>query len=203
MGLDAASRSRVRAGLARGRPGTSSSDDEFRELAGAVVNLARRAAAEYTPIVDSLVAGRSLDVGEVEWTLYGLLDFCFDPEVLLLFRRLCVHYSRIDPAATGPTSSPTASSEITKGSSRRDNEADVALPRRWRAGALVRQTRDRSKTCGKWEPGAGPAAPKRTTPKITTADSRRPAIPETSPVGSVSRPITTSLVVASGAFCTR
>ena len=78
----------------------SSSDKEIRDLAGAVVNLARRAAAEYTPIVDSLLAGRSLDVGEIERTLDGLLDFCFDPEVLRLFRRLCRHYSRIDPAAT-------------------------------------------------------------------------------------------------------
>jgi hypothetical protein len=78
----------------------SSSDDEIRDLAGAVVNLTRRALAEYSPIVDSLVLGRSLDVGDIERTLDGLLDFCFDPEVLRLFRRLCLYYSRIDPAAT-------------------------------------------------------------------------------------------------------
>jgi hypothetical protein len=30
------------------------------------------------PIVDSLVLGRSLDVGDTERTLDGPLDFCFD-----------------------------------------------------------------------------------------------------------------------------
>ena len=78
----------------------SSSDDEMRELASAVVNLARRAVAEYAPVVDALVENPSPDVSDIERMLDGLLDFCFDPEVLRLFKRLCRHYHRIDPAAT-------------------------------------------------------------------------------------------------------
>ncbi len=33
-------------------------------------------------------------------TLDGLLDFCFDPEALLLYRKLCRYYFTIDPVAT-------------------------------------------------------------------------------------------------------
>ena len=32
--------------------------------------------------------------------LDGLLDFCFDPEALLLYKKLCRHYYAIDLAAT-------------------------------------------------------------------------------------------------------
>lgn len=68
-------------------------------LAASVANLARRAAAEYAPIVDELVRTRSTDVRRIEHTLDGLLDFCFDPAMLLLYKELCRHYDLIDPAA--------------------------------------------------------------------------------------------------------
>jgi hypothetical protein len=61
--------------------------------------LARQAVAEYTPIVDSIVRTRSKDIHHIEHTLDGLLDFCFDPEMLLLFKKLCRHYYFIEPAA--------------------------------------------------------------------------------------------------------
>jgi hypothetical protein len=44
---------------------------------------------------------QSQDIRRIEHTLDGLLDFCFDPEVLLLYKKLCRHYYAIDPAATG------------------------------------------------------------------------------------------------------
>ena len=56
--------------------------------------------AEYAPIVDSIVRARSRDIRHIEHTLDGLLDFCFDPEALLLYKKLCRHYYDIDPAAT-------------------------------------------------------------------------------------------------------
>jgi hypothetical protein len=77
----------------------TSSDQDFGELAGSLAALARRAAAEYAILVDHLVVCRSCDAREIERTLDGLLDFCFDPEVLQLFRRLCRHYYGIDPSA--------------------------------------------------------------------------------------------------------
>jgi hypothetical protein len=56
-------------------------------LAESVSGLARRAVAEYSPLVDTIISGRSTDIGHIEHTLDGLLDFCFDPEVLLLYKK--------------------------------------------------------------------------------------------------------------------
>jgi hypothetical protein len=58
------------------------------------------AVAQYTPVVEAIIATRSRDVRQIEQTLDGLLDFCGHEKALLLFRRLCRHYFNIDPAAT-------------------------------------------------------------------------------------------------------
>ena len=50
--------------------------------------------------MDSLVRDESVDVRQIERTLDGLLDFCFDAKALRLFKQLCRHYRPIDPAAT-------------------------------------------------------------------------------------------------------
>ena len=70
------------------------------DLAESMSGLARRAVAEYAPIVDAIVREGSNDVRRIEHTLDGLLDFCFYPEALLLFKKLCRHYFSVDPAAT-------------------------------------------------------------------------------------------------------
>jgi hypothetical protein len=69
------------------------------ELAGRLPELARQAVAWYAPIVDSILRSRSRDVRSIETALDGLLGFCFDPEALLLFKKLCRHYYSIDPGA--------------------------------------------------------------------------------------------------------
>lgn len=58
------------------------------------------AVAQYTPVVEAIIATRSRDVRHIEETLDGLLDFCGHEPALLLYRRLCRHYFDIDPAAT-------------------------------------------------------------------------------------------------------
>ncbi len=40
------------------------------------------------------------NVSQIERTLDGLLDFCGDDAILMLYRRLCRHYWSIDPVAT-------------------------------------------------------------------------------------------------------
>ncbi len=75
-------------------------EDPIFELVKSGSDLARRAVSEYAPIVDSIVRARSKDIRHIEHTLDGLLDFCFDPEALLLYKKLCRHYDDIDPAAT-------------------------------------------------------------------------------------------------------
>ena len=70
------------------------------DLAESLSGFARRAVAEYAPIVDSIVRTRSTDIPHIEHTLDGLLGFCFDPEALLLYKKLWRHYDFIDPAIT-------------------------------------------------------------------------------------------------------
>lgn len=74
---------------------------EITDLAESVIRLASRAAAEYAPIVEEIVRDRSRDVALIERTLDGLLDFGFDAEALLLYKRLCRYYFFIDPGASG------------------------------------------------------------------------------------------------------
>jgi hypothetical protein len=62
--------------------------------------IARQAVAEYAPVVNSIVRTQTKDIRHIEHTLDGLLDFCFDPESLLLYKKLCRHYYFIDPDAT-------------------------------------------------------------------------------------------------------
>ncbi len=70
------------------------------ELAKTSKALALQAAKEYAPIVDAIVRSRSKDTRHIEHTLDGLLDFCFDRRVLLLYKKLCRHYYALDPQAT-------------------------------------------------------------------------------------------------------
>jgi hypothetical protein len=70
------------------------------DLAKSISGLARQAVSEYAPIVDSILHAESTDIRHIEHTLDGLLDFCFDPDALLLYKKLCRHYYLIDPAAT-------------------------------------------------------------------------------------------------------
>jgi hypothetical protein len=72
---------------------------DIEDLVKSISALTRQAVAEYAPIVDAIVRKRSNDIRHIEHTLDGLLDFGFDPEALLLFKKLCRHYFSIDPAA--------------------------------------------------------------------------------------------------------
>ena len=58
------------------------------------------AVAQYTPMVEAIIATSSRDVRHIEQTLDGLLDFCCHEPALQLYRRLCRHYFDFDPAAT-------------------------------------------------------------------------------------------------------
>jgi hypothetical protein len=69
-------------------------------LAESISALARGTEKEYAPIVDSIVRAHSQDIRHIERTLERLLHFCFDPGVLLLFKKLCRYYFSIDPVAT-------------------------------------------------------------------------------------------------------
>ncbi len=69
------------------------------DLVQSISALARRAVADYAPLVEAIVRDQSRDARHIERTLDGLLDFGFDQEALRLYKKLCRHYYAIDPAA--------------------------------------------------------------------------------------------------------
>ncbi len=54
----------------------------------------------FTNIVDDIIVSNSKDEKHIELTLDRLLDFCYDDENLLLYKKLCRYYLTINPIAT-------------------------------------------------------------------------------------------------------
>ena len=70
------------------------------ELAKARNQLARQAEQQYALEVDAVLEAQSRDPQRIKHLLDGMLDFCFDPEMLRLYKKLCRYYYKIDPEAT-------------------------------------------------------------------------------------------------------
>jgi hypothetical protein len=70
------------------------------ELAKAQNQLARQAAEQYGPEVEDVLRTECRGPNRIEHLLDGILDFCFDPEMLGLYKKLCRYYFTIDPEAT-------------------------------------------------------------------------------------------------------
>ena len=62
-------------------------DPELDTLAKELQYIARKALAEYTPIVNSIVNSKSRDTRHIEQVLDGLLGFCFDVQALQLYKK--------------------------------------------------------------------------------------------------------------------
>ena len=62
--------------------------------------LAREAEKLYTLDVEAIIKSHDNDPDRIEHCLDGILGFCFDENMLLLFKKLCRHYYSIDPVAT-------------------------------------------------------------------------------------------------------
>lgn len=54
----------------------------------------------FTNIVDDIIISNSKDEKNIELILDRLLDFCYDDENLLLYKKLCRYYLTINPIAT-------------------------------------------------------------------------------------------------------
>jgi hypothetical protein len=78
-------------------------DDPVRsiaELAKARDQLAHQAEQQYVPEVEDVLRTQCRDPNRVERLLDGIIDFCFDPAMLRLYKKLCRYYFTIDPGAT-------------------------------------------------------------------------------------------------------
>lgn len=73
---------------------------ELLQLVESLKGLSQQAVSEYSPLVDDVVQNSPHDVRQIERLLDGMLDFCHDSKMLVLFKKLCRHYYYIDPTAT-------------------------------------------------------------------------------------------------------
>ena len=83
--------------MSESAPGTVS--PSLHALAASVMELQQQGVVLYTPIVNSLIAEDCRDLGRIEQTLDGLLDFACHPDGVQLYRRLCRQLWVIDPAS--------------------------------------------------------------------------------------------------------
>ncbi len=73
--------------------------DAIRKLAESQKQLAKQACEQYSPLVNNIINNGSKDVNHICYTLDFMLDFCFDEQMLMLYRRLCRHLYSIDQHA--------------------------------------------------------------------------------------------------------
>ena len=74
--------------------------EEIKDLIVVQQNLARQALSEYSVLVENIIIAKATDQNRIEHTLDGILDFCFDADMLLLFKKLCRYYFTINTQAT-------------------------------------------------------------------------------------------------------
>ncbi|MDD3860668.1 MAG: hypothetical protein PHW83_10745 [Bacteroidales bacterium] len=74
--------------------------EKLKKLAEMQNQLAIQAYSAYLPLVDDIIKSKQTDLMQIERTLDGLLDFCFDPKMLMLYRRLCRYLYDIDKEST-------------------------------------------------------------------------------------------------------
>ena len=69
-------------------------------LSSRMKSLTKQALHEYTPVVNSIINDKSREKKQIEHTLDGILNFCFEDNMLMLYKKLCRYYYNIDPQAT-------------------------------------------------------------------------------------------------------
>jgi hypothetical protein len=69
-------------------------------LAEQIQALHREAYWQYLPKVEALIKCNIQDDNTIQALLDGLLDFCGEEQILLLFKKLCQYYWAINPQAT-------------------------------------------------------------------------------------------------------
>ena len=70
------------------------------EIAEALQSFSKTSIKQYTPLVNEIITQKIEDESHIQKVLDLLLDFCFDEDVLYLYRRLCRYYMDINPKAT-------------------------------------------------------------------------------------------------------
>lgn len=74
--------------------------NSFKELAESLNKITQDAFIIYEEQVDRIYRNKITDNKEIERVIDDLLDFCHDDKILLLFKRICRYYYKINPSAT-------------------------------------------------------------------------------------------------------
>ena len=74
--------------------------DIIKQLVESRNQLAHLAVEQYRPIVEQYINEKCKDSNKIAYTLDFMLDFCFDEQMLLLYRRLCRHLYDFDTEAS-------------------------------------------------------------------------------------------------------
>ena len=74
--------------------------DNLDQLAGQMVALFRRAVPLANAEVDAIIQSGEQGTQRIEHQLDHMLGLCCDPDMLVVFKRLCRYYDGIDPVAT-------------------------------------------------------------------------------------------------------
>ncbi len=75
-------------------------DNGIMAIARIIPGLLSKAIAGYSPKVDAIISTSCKDKHLIETVLDGMLDFCWDKNMLELYRKLCRYYYEIDQRAT-------------------------------------------------------------------------------------------------------
>ena len=75
-------------------------DKKIRNLAKGICDLAVKAVSQYSQEVDAIIYSGCMDKNRIEHVLDGMLDFCFDKNMLEQYKRLCRYYYEINQHAT-------------------------------------------------------------------------------------------------------
>lgn len=67
---------------------------------GELATITSQALEAYASEVDDIINSEVKDEQHIQRTLDGLLYFCFDDDILLLYRTLCRYYYDINPNVT-------------------------------------------------------------------------------------------------------
>lgn len=80
-------------------PSTTLVDDGLRQVAGQLTALFRRAIQAANAEADAIIQSGERDTQRIEHQLDHMLGFCCDPDMLVVFKRLCRYYDGIDSVA--------------------------------------------------------------------------------------------------------
>jgi hypothetical protein len=72
----------------------------FTDLAESINKITQEAFIIYEPQVQRIYLNKVKDEKEIERVIEALLDYSYDDKILLLFKRLCQYYYKINPEIT-------------------------------------------------------------------------------------------------------